>query len=1145
MKSLYKILTLLVTLPMFMVTGCRDDYFDKLYGTGETSTVKIRVNMEKGVQTRSDFNVLGPADYLWAESHPMIGDGTRAKFLTYSLYEVNDDGTYTVVPIPGKDGVKEERFTVETTFPFDEIPEFTVAKNKDYVMVFWAQSKGKDVQNTYYNIDELQNIIARYDNQDLSASYDGETEMDITSVGQLNNIDARDVFCASYRFNVNQTTQTINVVLHRAVAQVNIGFTPEAWERLHNGNIDIKQSSISIAQVGRRINLPDNKIFLNPDENISNTTSYTIAGFSRFRIPEYMEFDSGLTGAQENMDYEQNRLDHCQRLIVDDQEYIWASMSYVLSPGDFSFNANAEDATRTVDIVDIKFYDGDGNDLGLPLTKLYNVPIRRNYRTNIILDEYFNTRLVMDMNISPDTYNDFKYVDGEPVEGTIAPGLSYRISNKTSKWGADVKRGIDFYVSSVHGLKWLADRSNGLDYKLSDIPVWIKDGKKTTYSMFAGENGEPDLKKYEDWIFKLVDGRVLVRSKINSGKFYRNNQGFRAPWGFEECTITLTNDIDFATDPDSAKDWHGFNCNLTSIGSGVNEWYSKEGSWEKDPETGKWRVKESGRGNEFLTTQTNHILGFMGLFDGNGYTIYNMKIDNTQNFIDEGGKKYMDGFRKLNNAALICTATSYAEIRNLRLYNADIKGDWNVGGFVGYFNESESRDIKGIEIVNCHFVNGSVEATMGESIAGSDDANVGIFGGSFPSNFLIKDCTVSGSVVKSGYIGGVLLGICTGNGTVENCTVSDTDLLHIEYNQIGTTNGNVATKGPEDERLRYLLGAKINGISYYPNMNGVTVVRPRENQFYGIKYIHYNGKNESVSSSEGSWGKSEIKDLDLKLVPEISTLYAQEIALSSHVLGTPSVYNGMKGYGIKIDATTQPQKESNTPFIYDKFTNKNGNVTLGDGGWIFTLKGNSNAQSQSMERFILNVQPGASTMTYAVHVTGDGDKNEIVVDNIIITGNPTVDYGIYFDKVKKATISNTAIYDVRNTFSDLNVPAGSELSFEKCDLRGRTVIGANYASVFVHNTAFNIGSGHKDNLEGTVSSLSDIVFDYCKFRTSFKLRPEKGVTYTLKNCFFGPPALAKAQSVEIVEQYLHNSSKTNHEVIEISDKVIKIVPKNS
>lgn len=1152
-RKTYSIVTALLLL--LAVSACKDDTFGEF--RGDSATVKVAVNIESGITTRADgLTVVGPADYDFAAKYPMIGDGTRARYLTYALYEDLHDGTYRKVETPDENGQYHHRHEVHTQFPYSGIPEFTVAKNRDYVMVFWAQSKGGAQVNTYYNVSEFQNIIARYDSREVDVEdeangAEGIENEESYSVGQLNNMDSRDAFCASYRFNINQTTQNINITLRRAVAQVNIGFTKKAWDMLADNNVDVRQTSVSIAQVARRLNLVENKILMTSesDPTINGTTSFTIAGFSKQWIPEYWCYNSDLEGQPANEEYFSDPQKYCQRLRTDDDEYIWTSMSYIFSGGTFDLDADDGKEESMVDIIDVKFYDGEGNDLGLPFTRLDNVKVRRNWRTNIILDEYMNVNIVMDMNISPNTINDFNYEAGNLSEGELAPGLSYK-RNTNLKWNG-FDPGLNFYVSSVRGLKWLADRSNGLDFSEEDIPYWEDENGRHTYKEFLGDDGLPSVKKYEDYVFNLVQNMYVISSGVNRGtNRFTRTEGLRVPWNFEECEIYLTCDLDFNDDPEVAADWHGFNSNLTNK-KGEN-FFPQQQHWTVD----NTHMSINGRLRPSLIynrTDPPAHMGFSGMIDGQGFTIYNMTVDNTQNYRDMNGLDFMNGWRKLNNSGLICTAGSHATVKNLRLYNAHIKGDWNVGGFVGYYIISDGNFSPRLTIENCQIVNSTIESVEGEVMSPSDDANVGAVGGSIRSAFTVKDTSVINCVVNSAYIGGAFIGIPQGSGTYENCVISNVDVIFNEMNDMGLS-GQVPPRNditdPDMVKVfgRYPAG-NLTEIKSKFKIENVT-----SNRFFGVKFLWDQNKNDLHATVAGirqygvfsadpyAEGFSKgINNLPLRLFPRLSTLYSAGFSVSSHIMGTPSVVEGDKAYGIYIDMKKTPTiKYTNNLTLEDPISNKdpdlpataqNGeHLKWSDKGWSFKILGETN-ESESMQRYVINVQPEG--FTYGLYFDGNDNNNDLLVSNLIITGLPTIDYGIFLSDVNDVTLDGLAIYDVRNTIGDAGKGSSNNkrLTIKNCDFRGITAIGTGYASdgVKIENTAFNIGSGISDNIYGRLNAGSDITMTNCRFRTSFRIVPAKGVTLKFKDCKFGPPALQSDQTVAVVRQYVSGGCTVTQE----------------
>jgi len=127
----------------------------------------------------------------------------------------------------------------------------------------------------------------------------------------------------------------------------------------------------------------------------------------------------------------------------------------------------------------------------------------------------------------------------------------------------------------------------------------------------------------------------------------------------------------------------------------------------------------------------SNLFPFAGVFDGNGKKIYN--FSNTPadtHYI--GLLRYVDG--------------PNAEIKDMRLINPDVDGDYNVGSLVGQLSDGT--------ITNCYVWGGSV----------TGKGNVGGLTGI--NNGTITNCISSSSVTGRSSIGG-LAG--TNNGTITNC----------------------------------------------------------------------------------------------------------------------------------------------------------------------------------------------------------------------------------------------------------------------------------------------------------------------------------------------------------------------------------------
>lgn len=1114
---------------------------------GDKVEVHLRVNLNNlgadRVRTRDtnrDNDGVHNPDYL----NPEIGGGTLATTLIYQLYDQDENPVALPNPDSSSDIIGLHQVRVDNRqFPYSDII-FTVDNGKEYTMIFWAQSGEKGIGaetrgDWFYDTEDLKNIIVRYD-----------TKNESTGEGQLNNTDSRDAFCAKVKFTGGKPLP--EVTLRRVVAQVNIGFTQELWEKLQASNVDIQKSSVWIANVGRRFNLLKNQVELfssgSATENMEDspeaadgdedtgkggiTWPFTMGAYNINTIPAYMEYPEK-TDSKVNM------------LKIGENEYQWVSMCYILAPGEtdeewidgISF---AQDHGSTVDIVNIQFYDKNDVVYNLPLTEMLNVPVKRNYRTNIIVDHLFNATISMDAEIGSDTYDDFGMNSDGVYDGELTDGLSYRASQVPSHWGSGITPGLEFYVSSVHGLKWLADRSNGLDFKLRDIPAWMikKEG-------WQNLDDRQKLEAYEKKVWDLLFGtngekRALLKGAKGKEYATRNQWGYRMPVTYADCIIYLTNDLDFNDDPEILAEWHGFSSNMSYFNGGNGAFNNSDGEWYMTPnaDMSYGDVTESDKNFYYTNSHTNQLHGFRGTFDGQGYTIYNMVINNLNDFYETdeftGEKKY--GPRKLHNAGFICTATDYAVIQDLRLYNAYITGDYNVGGFIGYMGAVDSNPDP-LKITNCRFVNSRIEGAEPQRYSPSDDANVGGIGGSLAYNHEIKDCQVVNSDIISTFIGGAFVGIPGNDRTYINNKVYDTNVILTELNNVGTINGAVGRSiwrigDINDATFFFGAATNIGTSSFNLSHTGDCSI----NTIYGIKYAP-NGSSQSAYPD--AKGKSEITNLPLELFPDILTQYSQTVTLQSHITGYARSSKGV-AYGLKIDVTGQPQTNTGNLISNDP----DGNLITNSASkeWYFKLSGSKyyskplDGQQILGEKYerqnVLLVSPGNEREVKGIYICADksldykSSGRHVNIERMIIAGEPSIEYGLYLDNVKDVTLDHVAIYDVKNAFGDGLVPQGASFQTNECDFRGITNVGEGYSKVKFKNTAFNKGSGRTENVVGRLTAKSSATFDGCMFRVDYKIIVDnRDAVLTFKNCICGPPYNQVALTKENFWKYMDSTSE--------------------
>ena len=142
----------------------------------------------------------------------------------------------------------------------------------------------------------------------------------------------------------------------------------------------------------------------------------------------------------------------------------------------------------------------------------------------------------------------------------------------------------------------------------------------------------------------------------------------------------------------------------------------------------------------------NSTTPFKGHFDGNGYTIYGLSIQNDVN-------GYAGLFGKVEGSKISGLSVNNANISNQSSNTGIICGELAGGGVIS----------------NCSVYGGSVST----SSSSSQSSSAGGICGLYSSRSTINNCNVRGISIKGGYVGG----ICgQGAGKIENCKVYDTQM---------------------------------------------------------------------------------------------------------------------------------------------------------------------------------------------------------------------------------------------------------------------------------------------------------------------------------------------------------------------------------
>ena len=208
----------------------------------------------------------------------------------------------------------------------DKAAQYSIrlAKGQNYRVVFFAYhaSDNDKEKAEFYNIEDLKNI-AIYDTQ--------------------SNIEERDAFTAYYDVETGKTMQPINenITLYRPFAQLNLGTCYDDWAAAIKAGVAVANTQIKVSNV------------------------YTT----------FSAFDDAVVGEPTEVTFALNAKP-ADKLSAMDDEWVYLALNYLLV-GDKKNEKNLTD-------VEFVWENVDGTKTNNPTTIFRNVPVQRNYRTNIL-----------------------------------------------------------------------------------------------------------------------------------------------------------------------------------------------------------------------------------------------------------------------------------------------------------------------------------------------------------------------------------------------------------------------------------------------------------------------------------------------------------------------------------------------------------------------------------------------------------------------------------------------------------------------------------------------------------------------------------------------------------------------------------------
>ena len=343
-KSLF--LGMFAATGMLLATSCSNDELSVVQSENQAQ-VTFSLGLEGGIGSRA------------------ISDGKTADKLVYAVFNSAGDPLY-VFDADG-DGVYEHQKTDVITDITSNTHSVTIslAKGQTYKVAFWAQNSACGA----YSTANLRNV---------TVSYDG-----------FNNDENRDAFFKTVEVAVSGN-KTVDVVLTRPFAQINVGVYESDWAAAVASGVEIETSKVVIKKAANTIDLLTGAVAGEAEVTYALNT-----------IPsETLEVETDAAHAGK-------------------EQYRWLSMSYILANDlnqeDVDNDGTWGDDKTTVQSLQFTFAPKSGNTIEFN-EGLNAVPVQRNWRTNI-LGKILTGDIQFDITIDPAFDGDIIYPDGE---GTFA-----------------------------------------------------------------------------------------------------------------------------------------------------------------------------------------------------------------------------------------------------------------------------------------------------------------------------------------------------------------------------------------------------------------------------------------------------------------------------------------------------------------------------------------------------------------------------------------------------------------------------------------------------------------------------------------------------------------------------------------------------
>ena len=646
--------------------------------------------------------------------------------------------------------------------------EIRLAKGQSYRVAFFAYNSTADA----YDVTKLNNITIKD--------------------SQNSNIENRDAFTAY--IDVDATVNAIeeNVTLYRPFAQLNLGVDNTEWTDAVNAGVTVSKSKIIVTNVYNQFSAYDNAV-------VATAEPVTMT-FEMNTIPtEELEVDVDRDGT-----------------IADTEKFKYLALNYLL----------VGDAGTEKSLTDVEFVweNADASKTNNPTTHFKNIPVQRNYRTNIIgklltnpatfnivIDERFNDNTNFD---SPE--NDYIVSVWDGVSTTTpeadADGV-YRISSAEELVGLMNVTGNSIFSGKTIELQCNIDLANntvkGIGSGSGSNFAGVFDGKGFSISNFTIDATDRDY--YAGLFNQVSHGGTIKNLTVKNAKIKGNSM-----------VGAVASSVDSNAAVENCK---AINCTLSAVkkvGSVVG--YSA-GSTVKDCYAENCVI-------EYSEKEASEILGY----ENTGSTV--------------SGNTFNNITFKASAAALANELTPVSGVITLtRDYT--VSGDWNSLSYSGDITiNGNGHTISGL---NKPFLAGNAASKLTVNNLTIADSNIGIAAvenglgtGAFicfmdaNTSVAFDDCHLVSSTVTGNERAGGLIAYSSANTSVsiKGCSVEDCTITAvggaaglIAYTQTVTeiTNskviGNTTIEATEDRTPKgtAVAGAIVGTVYANTTLTGVTV----------------------------------------------------------------------------------------------------------------------------------------------------------------------------------------------------------------------------------------------------------------------------------------------------------------------------------